>query len=229
MKSDPFPAPPSVSLSRKLAAILSTDVQGYSRLMGDNEVATITTLTAYRQVMTTLIQQHHGRVVDSPGDNLLAEFVSAVEAVQAAVAIQHVLRERNAEMPDHRQMRYRIGLNVGDVMEEGQRLYGDGVNIAARIESLAEGGGISLSGTVYDQVKNKLPLTYADQGMHQVKNIARAVSVWRWLPDRARPAIACPCCVTWKRPPGCCARHGLPRSTSSGLSSACCASQPMKA
>src|SRR5712691_11613397 len=143
-------------MERKLAAIFSTDVQGYSRLMGDNEEATIRTLTAYREVMTRLIQQHRGRVVDAPGDNLLAEFASAVDAVQAAVEIQHELKARNTDLPPRRQMHYRIGLNVGDVVVEGERLYGDGVNIAARIESLAEPGGICISGTVYDQIKNKL-------------------------------------------------------------------------
>src|SRR5262245_3812950 len=177
-------------MERKLTAILSADVQGYSRLMGDNEVATIQTLTAYRAVMTTLIQQHRGRVVDSPGDNLLAEFVSAVEALQAAVAIQHELRARNTTLPEHRQMRYRIGLNVGDVVSEGERLYGDGVNIAARIESLAEGGGISISGTVHDQVANKLVLTYEYVGEQEVKNIAKPVRVWRVAMDEAAAALA---------------------------------------
>src|SRR4249920_2923159 len=129
-------------MERKLTAILSADVKGYSRLMGEDEVATIRTLTAYRAVMTTLIQQHRGRVVDAPGDNLLAEFASAVDAVQGAVAIQKELQTRNAELPDHRQMQYRIGINVGDVLSEGERLYGDGVNIAARLEAIAEGGGI---------------------------------------------------------------------------------------
>ncbi|MBI3757952.1 MAG: adenylate/guanylate cyclase domain-containing protein [Deltaproteobacteria bacterium] len=143
-------------MERKLTAILSADVKGYSRLMGDDEEATIHTLTAYREVMTALIQQHRGRVVDSPGDNLLAEFASAVDAVQSAVEIQHELKAKNVDLPDSRKMEYRIGLNVGDVIVEGERLYGDGVNIAARLEGLAEPGGICISGTVYDQVENKL-------------------------------------------------------------------------
>ena len=166
-------------VTRKLAAILSADVQGYSRLMGDDEVATIRTLTAYREVMTSLIEQHRGRVVDSPGDNLLAEFASAVDAVHGAVAIQQELKTRNADLADQRQMHYRIGINVGDVVVEGERIYGDGVNIAARLESLAEGGGIAISGTVYDQVKNKLtePLAYC--GEHIVKNIADPVRMYR--------------------------------------------------
>jgi adenylate cyclase len=168
-----------VSMERKLTAILSADVKGYSRLMGEDEEATIRTLTAYRAVIGRLIQQHRGRVVDSPGDNLLAEFASAVDAVQSAVAIQKELQTRNAELPDQRKMQYRIGINVGDVIVEGDRLYGDGVNIAARLEGLAEPGGICLSGTVYDQVENKLALGYRFLGEQVVKNIAKPVRVYR--------------------------------------------------
>ncbi len=177
-------------MERKLAAILSADVQGYSRLMGDDEEATIRTLTAYREVMTSLIEQHRGRVVDSPGDNLLAEFASAVDAVQGSVAIQKDLNTRNAELPAHRQMRYRIGINVGDVVVEGERIYGDGVNIAARLESLADGGGIAIAGTVYDQVKNKLSLGYAYQGEQTVKNIADPVRMYKVELDGETPAPA---------------------------------------
>src|SRR5882672_5672705 len=140
-------------VTRKLTAILSADVKGYSRLMGEDDAATIRTLTAYREVMASLIQQHRGRVVDSPGDNLLAEFASVVDAVQCAVEIQRELKVRNAELPDQRKMEFRIGINLGDVIVEGERLYGDGVNIAARLESLAEGGGICISGTTYDQIE----------------------------------------------------------------------------
>ena len=164
---------------RKLTALLSADVEGYSRLMGEDEEATILTLTSYREVMTAHIQQHGGRVVDSPGDNLLAEFASAVDAVQGAVAIQRELKTRNAELPPHRQMEYRIGINVGDVLVEGERIYGDGVNIAARLESLADGGGICISGTAYDQVKNKLSLGYEYQGEQTVKNITDPVRVYK--------------------------------------------------
>ena len=179
-------------MERKLTAILSADVQGYSRLMGDDEEATIRTLTEYREAMTALIEQHRGRVVDSPGDNLLAEFGSAVDAVQGAMAIQQELKARNAVLSSHRQMRYRIGINVGDVVTEGERLYGDGVNIAARLESLAEGGGISISGTVYDQVKNKLNCEYAYQGEQAVKNIADPVRVYAltWQTDGAAAEAA---------------------------------------
>ena len=119
---------------RKLAAILSADVVGYSRLMGDNEGETIRTLTIYREAMGNLIQQHRGRVVDTVGDNLLAEFPSAVDAMNCAVEIQKTLAERNAELPEGRKMEFRVGANVGDVVEEEGQLYGDGINIAARIE-----------------------------------------------------------------------------------------------
>ena len=168
-----------MSMERKLTAILSADVKGYSRLMGVDEEATVCTLTAYREVMATLIRQHRGRVVDSPGDNLLAEFASAVDAVQCAVEIQQDLKVRNAELPDSRKMEFRIGINVGDVIVEGERLYGDGVNIAARLEGLAEPGGICISGTVHDQVENKLTLSYEYIGEQEVKNIAKPVRVWR--------------------------------------------------
>src|SRR5712692_1670747 len=166
-------------MERKLAAILSADVKGYSRLMGEDEEATIRTLTAYRPVMASLIQQHHGRVVDSPGDNLLAEFASVVDAVRCAVEIQQELKAKNADLPDHRKMEFRIGINLGDVVIEGERIYGDGVNIAARLESLAEPGGICISGTVYDHVENKLALIYEYLGEQTVKNIAKPVRGWR--------------------------------------------------
>ena len=175
----------AVGMERKLAAIFSTDVAGYSRLMGDDEEATIRTLTAYREVISSLIQHYRGRVVDSPGDNLLAEFASVVDAVRCAVEIQHALKEKNAELPEHRQMQFRIGINLGDVIVEGERLYGDGVNIAARLESLAIPGGICISGTVYDQVENKLALNYEYQGEQTVKNIAKPVRVYRVVMDDA--------------------------------------------
>jgi adenylate cyclase len=140
----------SQSVNRKLSAILSADVKGYSRLMGDNEVATIRTLETYREMMAGLIGNHHGRVVDSPGDNLLAEFASVVDAVECAVKIQKELQTRNAELPDNRRMVFRIGINLGDVIQEGEKIYGDGVNIAARLEGLADAGGIFVSGTAYD-------------------------------------------------------------------------------
>ena len=164
---------------RKLTAILSADVEGYSRLMGEDEDATIRTLTAYRELMSTLIQKHRGRVVDSPGDNLLAEFLSVVDAVRCAVEIQEELKVRNAELPENRRMVFRIGINLGDVVEEGERIYGDGINIAARVEGLAEGGGICISGTVYDSIKNKLSLGYESMGEHTVKNIKEPIRIYR--------------------------------------------------
>jgi adenylate cyclase len=176
---------------RKLTAILSADVEGYSRLMGEDEDATIRTLTAYRELMSTLIQKHRGRVVDSPGDNLLAEFLSVVDAVRCAVEIQEELRVRNAELPENRRMEFRIGVNLGDVVEEGERIYGDGVNITARVEGLAEAGGICISGTVYDSIKNKLSLNYESLGEHTVKNIKEPVRVYRMRigPEAAAPVI----------------------------------------
>jgi adenylate cyclase len=178
----------AVSMERKLTAILSADVTGYSRLMGDDEEGTVRTLMAYRQVMSAFIQQYRGRVVDSPGDNLLAEFVSVMDAVQAAVAIQRELGARNAELPPHRRMEFRIGINLGDVIIEGERIYGDGVNIAARLESLAEPAGICVSGTAYDQVEGKLALTYVFEGEHTVKNIAKPVRVYRVSMDSENKA-----------------------------------------
>jgi adenylate cyclase len=166
-------------MERRLAAILSADVQGYSRLMGQDEVGTLRTLTAYRKVIDALIAQHHGRLVSTAGDGLLAEFPSVVDAVQCAVVIQTTLKAENANLPPERRMAFRIGINLGDVMVEGEQIYGDGVNIAARLEALADGGGICLSGTVYEHVKNKLPLQYEDLGAQQVKNIAEPVRVWR--------------------------------------------------
>src|SRR5262245_20283616 len=136
---------PTIGMVRKLAAILSADVKGYSRLMGEDEEATLHTLTVYRAVIATLVQQYRGRVVDSPGDNLLAEFTSVVDAVQCSVAIQRELHARNSELPAHRRMEFRIGINLGDVIVDGERIYGDGVNIAARLESLAEGGGVCIA------------------------------------------------------------------------------------
>ncbi|NIQ89712.1 MAG: adenylate/guanylate cyclase domain-containing protein, partial [Desulfobacterales bacterium] len=166
---------------RKLTAILSADVKGYSRLMGEDEEATVRTITAYREVIGSVVQKHRGRVVDSPGDNILAEFASVVDAVRGAVEIQEELKSRNAELPENRRMEFRIGVNLGDVIHEEERIYGDGVNIAARIESLADGGGICISGSAFEQVKNKLELGYEYLGEHSVKNIAEPVRVYRVL------------------------------------------------
>jgi adenylate cyclase len=168
-------------VKRKLAAILSADVKGYSRLMGEDEKGTVRTLNAYKEVMTNLIQQHRGRVVDAPGDNVLAEFGSVVDAVECAVEVQKELKTRNAELPENRKMEFRIGVNLGDVIEDGEQILGDGVNIAARLESLSEAGGICISGTAFDQVKNKLNLGYKYLGEQTVKNIVEPVRVYRVL------------------------------------------------
>jgi adenylate cyclase len=164
---------------RKLTAILSADVAGYSRLMQDDEAATVATLESYKQAFFDLIKQHRGRVVDSPGDNLLAEFASVVDAVQCAVAVQKEFHAHNSELPENRRMLFRIGVNLGDVIEEGDRIYGDGVNIAARLESLAEPGGICVSKTAFDHIESKLPLGYEFLGEQTVKNIAKPVGAYR--------------------------------------------------
>jgi adenylate cyclase len=170
-------------LKRKLTSLLSADVVGYSRLMEHDEAQTVKTLTTYRALMTELIIQHRGRVVDSPGDNLLAEFSSVVDAAESAVAIQKELKAKNAELPENRRMEVRIGINLGDVIAEGERIYGDGVNIAARVESLSDSGGISVSGTAYDQIAKKLPLGYEYLGEQTVKNIEKPIRVYRVLMD----------------------------------------------
>jgi adenylate cyclase len=168
---------------RKLAAVFSADVSGYSRLMGEDEAATLTTLEAYKQVMFVLIKQHRGRVVASPGDNVLAEFASVVDAVQCGVAVQKEIQARNAELPENRRMQFRIGINLGDVIEEGDSIYGDGVNIAARLESLADPGGICISKTAFEHIEAKLPFGYEFLGEQTVKNIAKPVGTYRVLMD----------------------------------------------
>jgi class 3 adenylate cyclase len=164
--------------SRKLSGILSADAVGYSRLMQEDEALTIRTLEGSKRLMSELIMQFKGRVVDAPGDNLLAEFSSVVDATDCAVKIQRELKAKNDELPDNRRMEFRIGVNLGDVVEEADRIYGDGINIAARIEGLAEPGGICISRTAYDHVKNKLELGYEYLGEHSVKNIAEPVRVY---------------------------------------------------
>jgi adenylate cyclase len=164
---------------RKLTAILNADVAGYSRLMQDDESATVKTLESYKQAFFDLIRQHRGRVVDSPGDNFLAEFASVVNAVQCAVAVQKEFDAHNSEPPKNRCMMFRIGVNLGDVIEEGERIYGDGVNIAARLESLADPGGICVSKTAFDQIETKLPLGYEFLGEQRIKNIAKPVGAYR--------------------------------------------------
>ena len=172
---------PEQSLKRKLVAILSADVVGYSRLMRDDEEATVRALAVHRVLINEIIKQNGGRVIDSPGDNILAEFGSVVEAVTGAIKIQEEIKRRNADIPDNRRMEFRIGVNLGDIIKESGKIYGDGVNLAARLESLAEPGGICISGVVYDQVKKKLNIEYQFVGHKTLKNIEEAVPVYRVL------------------------------------------------
>jgi adenylate cyclase len=176
---------------RKLSGILSADAVGYSRLMQEDEASTIRNLEDSKRLMSELIEQFKGRVVDAPGDNLLAEFGSVVDATECAVKIQKGLKTKNADQPNSQKMEFRIGVNLGDVVEEADRIYGDGVNIAARIEGLAEPGGICISRTAYDHVKNKLKLGYEYLGEHSVKNITEPVRVYRVLmePEAAGKVI----------------------------------------
>ena len=164
---------------RKLAAIFAADVEGYSRLMGIDEVGTLRTLTAYRQIIDNLIAQHRGRIFNAAGDSVLAEFASVVDAVQCAVEVQRTLAEENSKAFAEQQMRLRIGVHVGDVLVQGENLFGDGVNIAARLESLAEPGGICVSGQVRDYIGRKLPVAFMESGEQRLKNIDESVRVWR--------------------------------------------------
>jgi len=166
---------------RRLTAILSADVVGYSRLMGEDEFATVSTLKSHRNLIFQKIEAFDGRVVDSPGDNILAEFNSIVDAVSCAVEIQKTLEEDNLDLPENRKMAFRIGVNLGDVVQDGHRIHGDGVNIAARIEGLADPGGVSISGTAFDSVRNKLKYGYQFSGEQNVKNIAQPVRVYKVL------------------------------------------------
>jgi len=166
---------------RRISAVLSADVKGYSRLMGADESGTVRTLKVYREIAAELIQRYRGRVVDTPGDNLLAEFASVVDAVDSAVEVQKQLKLKNDELPEERRMEFRIGVNLGDVVYDGESIYGNGVNIAARMESLADAGGICISGTAYDQIGKKLPFGYEYLGEKTVKNIEKPVRVYRLL------------------------------------------------
>ena len=172
---------PTQDVKRKLTAILIADVKGYSRLMGEDEAWAVRTLSTYKEIMIAHIQEHKGRLVDSVGDNLLAEFASAVDAVQCAVEIQKELKIRNAQLPENRRMEFRIGVNLGDVIEEGDKISGDGVNVTAKMESLSAAGGVCISGAAYDYVKRKLVLRYEYLGEQSVKNIEKPVRVYRVL------------------------------------------------
>jgi adenylate cyclase len=169
----------NAGVTRKLAVIFAADVAGYSRLMAADEEGTLATLNARRQAIDELIGRHHGRIFTTAGDSVMAEFASAVEAVRCAVAIQQENERRNADLPEPRRMRLRVGVNLGDVMVGGANLLGDGVNVAARLEGVAEPGGICISGAVYDQVRNKVDLGFDDLGEPALKNIGYPVRVFR--------------------------------------------------
>ncbi len=169
------------AFKRRLTAVFSADVVGYSRMMGEDDVATVESIIAYRNVIATLIEQYSGRIVDSAGDNVLAEFASVVNAVQGAVAIQKELKARNAALSKNRRMWFRIGINVGDIIEEHDRIYGDGVNISARLEALADPGGVCISKTAFEHIESKLPLGYEYIGRQTVKNIVKPVEAYRVL------------------------------------------------
>jgi len=166
-------------LKRRLTTVLCADVSGYTRLMEADEAGTLATLRRYRAAMAALIERHDGRIVNTWGDAVIAEFASVVEAVQCAVEIQQELSSQDTDLPEQQRMQFRIGINLGDVMVDGSDLYGDGVNIAARLQELAEPGGILISGPVYDQVHTKLSVGFDYLGPQQVKNVAAPVASYR--------------------------------------------------
>jgi len=167
------------SIQRRLAAILAADIAGYSRLMHEDEAATVRDLKAHQGVILPLIGRHGGRIIDTAGDGIMAEFPSVTGATECAVEIQTTMAERNRQVPENRRMRFRIGINLGDVIHDETRIYGDGINIAARLEALAPPGGVLVSNTVHDQVRGKLPLTFEDVGERQVKNIEQPVRMYQ--------------------------------------------------
>src|SRR6516225_5084641 len=188
-----------MSQTRRLAAILAADVAGYSRLMGADDEGTLERLKALRrELLDPKIAEHHGRIVKTTGDGLLVEFASVVDAVRCAVAVQQAMPERNTSIAAESYIELRVGINLGDVIVEGDDLYGDGVNIAARIEALADPGGVFVSNTVHDQVRDRLPFVFEDLGEQQVKNIARPVRVYRVrdaavkAPEQPAPVLPLP-------------------------------------
>jgi adenylate cyclase len=180
-----------LSIQRRLAAILAADIAGYSRLMHEDEAATVQDLKAHQRAILPLIGRHGGRIIDTAGDGIMAEFPSVISATACAVEIQTVMAERNEGVPERRRMRFRIGINLGDVLYDETRIYGDGINIAARLEALAEPGGVLVSHTVYDQVRGKLPCTFEDVGARQVKNIEQPVRIYQLhMPGASSRAMA---------------------------------------
>jgi len=184
-------AAPEISSVRRLAAVLAADVAGYSRLMGRNEEGTLEQLMAHRRALVDpKIVEHHGRIVKTTGDGILAEFASVVDAVRCAVEMQRGMEERNAGIPIDERLEFRVGINLSDVIIEGDDIYGNGVNVAARVEALADAGGVLVSNTVYDHVRDQLPFVFEDLGEHRVKNIARPVRVYRIPISENAPAKA---------------------------------------
>ena len=183
-----------MSQTRRLAAILAADVAGYSRLMGEDEEGTLARLKAIRRELADpKVKEHHGRIVKTTGDGLLLEFASVVDAVRCAVEVQREMAERNADVPPDRRLELRMGINLGDIIKDGRDIFGDGVNVAARLEALAEPGGICVSRVVRDQVRDKLDFAFEDMGEQQVKNIARPVRVHRVVlgtqPGPSKPVV----------------------------------------
>ena len=168
-----------ISFKRRLSAIVAADIAGYSRLMGQDEAGTVRDLKGHQAVILPLVSRHGGRVIDTAGDGLLAEFPSVIGATACAAEIQRVMAARNEEVPEHRRMLFRIGINLGDVIHDETRIYGDGINVAARLEGLAEPGGVLVSQAVHDQVQDRLDLAFEDLGERELKNIARLVRVYR--------------------------------------------------
>jgi len=182
-----------------LAAILAADIAGFSALMGADEARTVQDLKEHQAVVLPMIKEHGGRVIDTAGDGILAEFGSVVNAAECAVAIQQTMALRNADVEEARRMRFRIGINQGDIVFDDTRVYGDGVNVAARLEGLAEPGGICISRRVYEDISGKIELAFVDLGEHQLKNIAQPIRVYRVSGEQlaaaratAKPALALP-------------------------------------
>src|SRR5262247_3540579 len=164
---------------RRLAAVVAADIAGYSALMAADEARTVRDLKDHLTVVLPMISGHHGRVIDTAGDGILAEFGSVVNAVECAIAIQKAMATRNAGVEEHRRMQYRVGINLGDVIYDDARIYGDGINVAARLESIAKPGGICISSKVYEDVRGKIDLSYEDVGEQQLKNIAQSVRCYQ--------------------------------------------------
>src|SRR6476469_9522710 len=177
-------------VSRRLVAVFAADVEGYSRLMGADEVGTLKGLTERRAILDRIIGEHRGRIANTAGDSVLAEFGSAVDAVQCAVEAQTALAEANSGLASDRRISFRIGIHIGDVMVRAGDLFGDGVNIAARLQTLAKPGGVCISGATHDQVRKVLPMTFEDLGAQEVKNIEETIRVYQvGAPSKQREVV----------------------------------------